>query len=260
MPANDLSPYHALVCGASRGIGRACAEALAARGASVTLLARNADALAEARSALPVLADARHSVVVADLDDTVTLTARLESLDRPVHILVNNAGGPAAGPLVEAEAEAFRRGFERLLIAAHLITQRLLPDMRAAGYGRVVNIISTSVREPIPGLGVSNTIRAACAAWAKTLSRELAADGITVNNVLPGYTATDRLSKLFTARAERTGQTPEEVETAARASVPAERFAEPDEIAATVAFLASPAAGYITGVSLPVDGGRLHGI
>ena len=256
----ELAGYHALVCGASRGIGRAVAEALAARGASVTLLARNAQALAKVCAALPVAEGARHETLAADLEDTQALAGKIGLLGRPVHILVNNAGGPPGGPLIEAEADAFRRGFERLLIAAHLLTRRLVPGMRAAGYGRIVNIVSTSVREPIPGLGVSNTLRAACAAWAKTLSRELAPDGITVNNVLPGYTATDRLAKLFAARAERTGKTAEEIEEAARAGVPAGRFASAEEIAAAAAFLASPAAGYITGVSLPVDGGRLHGI
>ncbi len=256
----ELAGYHALVCGASRGIGRATAEALAAHGASVTLLARDAGTLAEVCTALPVAKGAHHETLAADLEDTRVLADKIQSLDHPVHLLVNNAGGPPGGPLIEAEPDVFRRGFERLLLAAHLLTQQLVPGMRAAGYGRIINIISTSVREPIPGLGVSNTIRAACAAWAKTLSRELAPDGITVNNVLPGYTATDRLSTLFATRAERTGKTLGEIEAAARTSVPAGRFATAEEIAAAVAFLASPAANYITGVSLPVDGGRLHGI
>lgn len=260
MPNEELTGYHALVCGASRGIGRAVAEALAGRGASVTLLARDAGALETACAALPTVGDARHETLAADLEDTSALPDKTDALDRPVHILVNNAGGPPGGPLIDAEADAFRRGFERLLIAAHVLSQLLVPGMRAAGYGRIVNVISTSVREPIPGLGVSNTIRGACAAWAKTLSRELASDGITVNNVLPGYTATDRLTSLFAARTERMGKTPEEIEAAARASVPAGRFALAEEIAAAAAFLASPAAAYVTGVSLPVDGGRLHGI
>lgn len=177
-----------------------------------------------------------------------------------MHILVNNAGGPPGGPLIEAEAGAFRKGFERLLIAAHLITQHVVPGMREAEYGRIINVISTSVREPIPGLGVSNTIRAACAGWAKTLSRELAPYGITINNILPGFTATDRLASLFEARAERSGKSRENVERDALAGVPVGRFAEPGEIASAVAFLAGPDAGYITGTSLAVDGGRLHGL
>ncbi|MGH8273812.1 MAG: SDR family oxidoreductase [Gammaproteobacteria bacterium] len=260
MNEDDLNGYRALVCGASRGIGRAIAEALAVRGASVTLLARNEQALATVQAALPVVGEARHYTLVADLEDTASLPGRLESLADPVHILVNNAGGPPGGPILDATPEAFRRGFERLLIAAHLITQHLVPGMREAGYGRIVNIISTSVREPIPGLGVSNTVRAACAAWAKTLSRELAPDAITINNILPGFTATDRLASLFDARAERAGKPREEVERDALSGVPAGRFAAPEEIAAAVAFLAGPDAGYITGSSLAVDGGRLHTI
>lgn len=260
MSEHDLTGYHALVCGASRGIGRACAETLAARGAQLTLVARHADALADVRDKLTAGKDAEHAVLALDLDDTAALTKRLAEVARPVHILVNNAGGPPGGPLIDAKADEFRRGFERLLIAAHLITQQLVPGMREAGYGRIVNIISTSVREPIPGLGVSNTIRAACAGWAKTLSRELAPDRITINNVLPGFTATDRLSSLFAARAERAGRTAEDVERDALEGVPAGRFAAPEEIAAAVAFLVSPDAGYITGSSLAVDGGRLHSI
>lgn len=260
MSQEDLAGYHALVCGASRGIGRACAVALAARGASVTLLARRADTLARAREALPQADGAQHTALVADLEDTNALGPHIDSLRRPVHILVNNAGGPPGGPLLEAGPDAFRRAFERLLIAAQLLTQALVPGMRAAHYGRIVNVISTSVREPIPGLGVSNTIRGACAAWAKTLSRELGPDAITVNNVLPGFTATERLDGLFAERAQREGRARSEIEATARSAVPAGRFAEPGEIAAAVAFLASPAAAYVNGVSLAVDGGRMRSV
>jgi 3-oxoacyl-[acyl-carrier protein] reductase len=260
MSEQNLKGYHALVCGASRGIGRACAEALAERGARLTLVARNTDTLEPVRDALPGDKGIEHAVLALDLDDTQALARRLDAVVEPVHVLVNNAGGPPGGPLIDAEPDEFRRGFERLLIAAHLLTRHVVPGMRKAGYGRIVNIISTSVREPIPGLGVSNTIRAACAGWAKTLSRELAPDAITINNVLPGFTATDRLASLFATRAERTGKSREAVEKAALDSVPAGRFATPAEIAAAVAFLAGPDAGYITGSSLAVDGGRLHAI
>jgi len=260
MSEQNLKGYHALVCGASRGIGRACAEALAERGARLTLVARNQEALESVRAALPGNKNAGHAALALDLDDTRALAGRLNEVVEPAHILINNAGGPPGGPLIEARPDEFRRGFERLLIAAHLLTQHCVPGMRKAGYGRIINIISTSVREPIPGLGVSNTIRAACAGWAKTLSRELAPDAITINNVLPGFTATDRLASLFDARAERAGKSREEVEKAALAGVPAGRFAQPAEIAAAVAFLAGPDAGYITGSSLAVDGGRLHAI
>ena len=260
MIEQNLKGRHALVCGASRGIGRACAETLAERGARLTLVARNTETLESVRSSLPGGKDAGHAVLALDLDDTDTLSRRLAEVVQPVHILVNNAGGPPGGPLIDAQPDEFRRGFERLLIAAHLLTQHVVPGMREAGYGRIINIVSTSVREPIPGLGVSNTIRAACAGWAKTLSRELASDAITINNVLPGFTATDRLASLFDSRAERTGKSREAVEQAALASVPAGRFARPAEIAGAVAFLAGPDAGYITGSSLAVDGGRLHAI
>lgn len=255
-----LHGYHALVCGASRGIGRASSIALASRGAKITLLARNVDTLTDARHGLPRPPGVEHEVLVADLEDTSTLSSRLQSLRHPVHILVNNAGGPPGGPLLDAVPNEFRAGFERLLIASHVLTQALVPDMRLARYGRIINIISTSVREPITGLGVSNTIRGACAAWAKTLSRELASDAITVNNVLPGFTATERLEGLFSARAERERRSRAEVEEAARATVPEGRFADPREIGSAVAFLASPEAAYINGVSLAVDGGRMHSI
>jgi len=260
MSEQNLKGHHALVCGASRGIGRACAETLAERGARLTLVARKTQTLESVRDALPGGAGAGHVVLALDLDDTETLAKRLDAVVEPVHILVNNAGGPPGGPLIDARPDEFRQGFERLLIAAHLITQHVVPGMRKAGYGRIINIISTSVREPIPGLGVSNTIRAACAGWAKTLSRELAPDAITINNVLPGFTATDRLASLFDARAERAGGSREKVEKMALAGVPAGRFAQPAEIAAAVAFLAGPDAAYITGSSLAVDGGRLHAI
>lgn len=260
MSNRNLSGHHALVCGASRGIGRATAQALASAGASVTLLARNEDMLSRVRDALPVVGEARHSALATDLEDTAGLSEQLEGINRPVHILVNNAGGPPGGPILDAPTEAFRTGFERLLISAHLLAQAFVPGMREAGYGRIVNVISTSVHEPIPNLGVSNTVRGACASWAKTLSREIAADGITVNNVLPGFTATDRLTGIFKARSEKSGKSIPEIKEAMRGQVPAGRFARPEETAAAIAFLASPAAGYITGVSLPVDGGRLHGI
>jgi len=257
---HNLTGYHALVCGASRGIGCATAEALARHGASVTLLARNVEMLSDARDNLSVVGEARHAALAADLENTAKLAQQLEAVNRPVHILINNASGPPGGAILDATPEAFRKGFERLLIAAHLLAQEFVPGMREAGYGRIVNIISTSVREPIPGLGVSNTLRGACASWAKTLSREVAADGITVNNVLPGFTATDRLTNIFTARSEHSGKPIDEIKSDMRGQVPAGRFAKPEEPAAAIAFLASPAAAYITGVSLPVDGGRLHGI
>lgn len=255
-----LTNHHALVCGASRGIGKATAFALAEAGASITLLARNGKELEKIRNQLPRRANQKHCVVVADLQRSEELPDRLITLARPVHILVNNAGGPPGGILMHAEAEEFRHAFERLLISPHRLAQMLVPDMRAAEYGRIINVVSTSVREPIAGLGVSNTIRAAVAGWAKTLSREVAREGITVNNILPGFTRTERLEQLFSDRSEKEQLSLKEVEQNALKMIPAGRFGTPEDIAAAIRFLASTAAGYITGTSLAVDGGRLHSI
>lgn len=258
----QLNGKHAVVCGASRGIGRATAQALAELGARVTVVARNTDALAELVETLPP-ADGKHDYLSLDFDATDELRqalAKHADTFKDASILVNNAGGPKGGPIAEAGIDEFEAGFRRHLIANQLLAQAVLPGMRSAGYGRIVNIISTSVYEPIPGLGVSNTVRGAVASWAKTLSREVAPHGITVNNVLPGFTQTARLKSLFAARADKEGRSEAEVAEQARAKVPAGRFAEPEETAAAIAFLASPAAGYINGVSLPVDGGRLASI
>ncbi|MEZ0370260.1 MAG: SDR family oxidoreductase [Candidatus Sericytochromatia bacterium] len=267
-PSNGLNPLnltdkHAWVCGASRGIGKAIAETLAAQGARVTLLARDGDRLKQLVQQLPTPGGQSHAWLCVDFSDPDRLALAIaECLDqsRPPQILVNNTGGPPPGPVMEADISAFKTAFRQHLLAAQILVQALVPGMRAAGYGRIVNIISTSVRQPIPGLGVSNTIRAAVASWAKTLAGELAPAGITVNNVLPGYCATERLDALLANRAERSGRSLEQVRSEFLAQVPMGRFAAPEEIAAAVAFLVSPAAAYITGVSLPVDGGRIQAL
>ena len=258
----NLAGKHALVCGASEGIGCAAAHELALLGADVTVLARRADALQAVVDALPRTGTQRHSAVVVDVSDTVGLRAAIEALVaiHPIHILVNNTSGPPGGPLHGASEEAFLDTFRNHLLANHALVQATLPGMRAARWGRIVNVISTSVREPIPNLGVSNTIRGAVASWAKTLSRELAADGITVNNVLPGYTQTARLAQILHDRAQASGQSEEAVAAGMRQTVPAGRFAQPEEVAAAIAFLCAPAAAYINGVSLAVDGGRMQSI
>ena len=258
----DLSGQKALVCGASEGIGRATAIELAALGASVTVLSRSAEKLEAVVAALDTSKGQQHDFVVADFDDTKALEQLIDKDlgKRGYKILVNNAGGPPGGPITDAEPDAFLAAFRRHLVANQRLAQGLLPHMRNEKTGRIINIISTSVYEPIPGLGVSNTVRAAVAGWAKTLAREVAAEGITVNNVLPGFTETGRLEKLFAAKAEKTGQMPDAIAQAALNQVPVGRFAKPEETAAAIAFLASPAAAYITGVSLPVDGGRLNSI
>jgi 3-oxoacyl-[acyl-carrier protein] reductase len=213
-------------------------------------------------SALPHQGLQQHGWITADVGDTGTLRAQVEALaaGKPVHILVNNTGGPPGGPAHTAEPGAFLDAFNKHLIANQTLLQAVLPGMRTAAWGRVVNVVSTSVREPIPNLGVSNTIRGAVASWAKTLSRELAGDGITVNNVLPGFTETGRITGLIASRAQASGQSEDAIADGMRKSVPAGRFARPEEVAAAIAFLCSPAAGYINGVSLAVDGGRLQSI
>ena len=259
----NLTGKHALVCGASQGIGRATAESLASLGATVTLLARDAKALEKVRDALPAVHGQKHAVLVADFDHPAELAAMLaKALPAlaPVNILINNSGGPPGGAAHSAALEDYRKAFERHLMCNQVLVQAVLPGMRASGYGRIVNIISSSVREPIKGLGVSNSIRGAVAAWAKTLSMELGPDGITVNNLLPGFTRTQRLDVVFKARMEKFNMSRAAVEADALAEVPLGRFAEAGEPADAIAFLCSPAAAYISGVSLPVDGGRMRSI
>ncbi len=259
----DLSGRHALVCGASQGIGRACAIELALLGASVTALARRGEVLASLVDSLPRTHDAqRHDFIVADAGDTDALQAQADALvaAAPVHILVNNSGGPPPGNVVDATTQEFLDALRKHLLANHVLVQAVLPGMRDAGWGRIVNIISTSVREPIPGIGVSNTTRGAVASWAKTLANELAPLGITVNNVLPGSTHTPRIEQIVAARAQKSGRSEQDVQLEMTAEIPVGRFADPSETAAAVAFLASPAAGYIIGVSLPVDGGRTRSL
>jgi 3-oxoacyl-[acyl-carrier protein] reductase len=259
----DLIGKHALVCGASQGIGRAAAIEIAQLGAHVTLLARSRDALEAACAALPKTGAAQaHAYVAVDMIDHTALRAKVEDLaaTRPVQILVNNTGGPPGGPAHTATLDDFRIAFNQHLIAAQIVLQAVLPGMRGAGYGRVINVISTSVKEPIRNLGVSNTIRGAVASWAKTLAGELGAAGITVNNVLPGYTKTQRLEQILAERVKATGRSEDEIARTMLASVPAGRFAEASEIAAVIAFLASPAAGYVNGINVPVDGGRMQSL
>jgi 3-oxoacyl-[acyl-carrier protein] reductase len=258
----SLESRHALVCGASAGIGRAAALALASLGARVTVLARRRELL---ESLLPELRQAgapEAGVLVADLDDRAALRQQMEScLARhgAVHILVNNSGGPPPGPALEASDAEFETAFGRIVLAARLLVRLVLPGMRDAGFGRIVNVLSTSVREPIADLGAGNTMRGAMAAWTKTVAGELP-PGITINNVLPGATATQRLHALAAVRGARTGASADDVEAAWGRETPEGRIADPSEIAAAIAFLATPAASYIRGVSLAVDGGRMRSI
>lgn len=244
----------ALVCGASEGIGLASARALAALGADVTLLARREDALRVALAGLDASHGQQHDFIVADMLELKAVLPAISEAD--YGIVVNNSAGPAGGALQNADEAQLLTVFRQHVIGAQQLLQAVLPGMRAARWGRIVNVISTSVKEPIPMLGVSNTIRGAMASWAKTLATELAADGITVNNVLPGYTRTQRLQQILRDRAAATGKSEAAVADAMLATVPAARFAEAEEIAHAVAFLCQPMSGYINGINLPVDGGR----
>jgi len=254
----DLTGKHALVCGGSQGIGRAAAIELAQLGADVTLLARSREALMAALAELPKSGAQTHAWIAVDMADHTGLRAKVEATAnaRPVQILINNTGGPPGGQAQSAKVEEFLAAFQQHLIANHVVLQAVLPGMRGAGYGRVINVISTSVKEPIKNLGVSNTIRGAVASWAKTLATELGPLGITVNNVLPGYTKTQRLAQILADRSKATDQSEDAVAKTMLATTPAGRFAEASEIGAVIAFLASPAASYVNGINVPVDGGR----
>lgn len=259
----NLAGRHALVRGASQGIGRACAVELARLGANITLMARRAEVLKELAEALPCIgASQKHGFLAMDAGDSDGLRVAVQALAAasPVHILINNSGGPPPGPVHGAQVDAFLDAYRKHLVANHVVTEIVVPGMQAARYGRIVNIISTSVKEPIRGLGVSNTTRWAVASWAKTLATELAPFGITVNNVLPGSTKTPRIEQIVQTRAQKTGVDAEAMQREMESEIPMQRFADPSEIAAAVAFLASPAAGYITGINVPVDGGRTRSL
>jgi 3-oxoacyl-[acyl-carrier protein] reductase len=255
----DLAGKHALVCGGSQGIGHAAAIELAKLGADVTLLARSRESLDSALTALPrAHAEQKHATIAVDMSDHAALRSKVEAAAQAhaVQILVNNTGGPPGGPAHTAATDAFLEAFNQHILAAQIVLQAVLPGMRSSGYGRIVNVISTSVKEPIKNLGVSNTIRGAMASWAKTLATELGPFGITVNNVLPGYTKTARLAQILADRSKATGKPEADIAGTMLATVPLGRFAEAAEIANVIAFLATPAAGYVNGINVPVDGGR----
>ncbi len=257
----QLSGKKALVCGATQGIGLATAQALAQLGVSCTLLARREASLQKAVANLPQVSGNTHDYLVADFSDAAALGQAAEKAAQGGYdILVNNTGGPPAGPVTQATTGAFLAAFQQHLLANHTLAQAVLPGMQAKGWGRIVNIVSTSVKIPLKGLGVSNTIRGAVASWAKTLSNEVAQHGITVNNVLPGATATGRLSSIIDGKAARAGDDRSAVEAEMLAEIPAGRFGRPGEVGAVAAFLCTEAAAYINGVSLPVDGGRTGSI
>lgn len=255
----DLGGKRAMVCGSTAGIGKAVALQMARAGASVTLVARNEQKLKTTLSELEKKDGQQHAYLVADFAKPealkIVLHHHLQDAE-PYHILLNNTGGPSGGPALSAALDEFEQAFRSHLICNQILVQELVEGMKKEGYGRIVNIISTSVKIPLKGLGVSNTIRGAVANWSKTLANELGAFGITVNNVLPGATETERLSNIISNKAEKQGKTQDEVATAMKSQVPAGRFAQPWEVAAAATFLASPLASYINGINVPVDGGR----
>lgn len=255
----NLKGKNALVCGSTQGIGKAAALELAQMGANLTLVARNEERLKQAVADLDQSQNQQHDYLCADFSNPEDLANQLNaylSNNKTVHILINNTGGPPGGPIAIAGIDQFRAAFEMHLICNHVLTTAVKEGMQAAGYGRIINVISTSVKQPLNGLGVSNTIRGSVANWAKTMANELGMYGITVNNILPGATNTIRLRSIIESKAKKQGKTIEEVSNTMKSAVPAGRFAEANEVANAIAFLASPAAAYINGINVPVDGGR----
>ena len=258
----DLTGKTALIGGSTQGIGFATAQSMASLGANCVLISRNEESLKKAVSQLDASKGQQHSYLVADFQHPETVQNAANELvkNTTVHILVNNSGGPPAGPVSNAELEAFRIAFNQHLICNHILATAVVPGMKAAGYGRIVNVISNSVKIPLKGLGVSNTIRGAVASWAKTLANEVGQFGITVNSVLPGATGTERLTSIIDNKSAKTGMDKNEVEQHMLDEIPAGRFGKPEEIAAVITFLATPAAAYVNGTAIPVDGGRTGSI
>lgn len=256
----SLKDKNAIVCGSTQGIGKAIAIELSNLGATVTLIARNKEKLETVIKELANKDGQTHNFLIADFSNPTQLKETVEQYilqqKKTIHILINNTGGPAGGPIEDAKIEEFIQTFSNHLICNHILVQATKEGMKKSGYGRIINIISTSVKQPLNGLGVSNTIRGAVANWSKTLANELGQFGITVNNVLPGATDTVRLKSIIENKAAKTGQSIHELTQNMANEVPLKRIGKPEEIANAVAFLVSPAAAYISGINLPVDGGR----
>ncbi|MBV9962698.1 MAG: SDR family oxidoreductase [Parafilimonas sp.] len=255
----DLTNKTALVCGASQGLGFATATELALMGANIIAASRNENNLQTAIKDLDTSKGQKHNYLVLDLSNPDEVKQKVSAFineGNVIHILINNAGGPPSAPMIDTDVEELEKAFRTHVISSHILAQLVVPGMKAAGFGRIVNITSASVKQPINGLGISNAIRAAVANWAKTLANEISHFGITINNVLPGYTKTDRVDYLFSKQASTQNIDKEEVYKKMEATIPAGRLGEPSEFGAVVAFLCSPAAAYINGINLPVDGGR----
>lgn len=255
----DLTNKTALVCGASQGLGLACATELALLGANVIAVSRSEEKLQQAINSLDSSKGQQHHYLAMDLSNPEEVKKTVNDFlakGNAIHILINNAGGPPSAPMIDTDAAEIEKAFRTHVISSHVLAQTIAPGMKDAGFGRIINIVSTSVKQPINGLGISNLVRAAVANWAKTLANEMGHFGITVNNVLPGYTNTDRLNYLFSKQAGDAGVQKEDILQKNISQIPAGRIGEPAEFGAAVAFLCSPAAAYINGINLPVDGGR----
>lgn len=255
----DLTGKNALVCGSSQGLGLASAIEIALLGANVVLMTRDEEKIKKAIEKLDTSKGQKHFYLVADFSDAQSVRKSINqhiSSGKIIHILINNTGGPAGGKAIDADIDQYLLAFNQHLICNHILVQAVVPGMKSAGFGRIINIISTSVKQPIQGLGVSNTIRASVANWSKTLSVELGSFGITVNNVLPGFTQTTRADYIIKKKAADTGKSEDIVMQELVSEIPAKRIGQPEEFGAAVAFLCSPSASYINGINLPVDGGR----
>jgi 3-oxoacyl-[acyl-carrier protein] reductase len=256
---NILNKFNVLVCGSTQGIGKSTAIKLAEMGANIVLIARNEKKLQETLAELQANGSQNHQYIVADFskpNELKQIISEFIAKGNIINILINNTGGPKGGPIKDASVDEFISTFNQHLICNHILVQAIYPGMISSGYGRIINVISTSVKQPLPNLGVSNTIRGAVASWSKTLANELGEYGITVNNVLPGATNTIRLQGIAEAKSEKTGETVSDIFEEMAAESPMKRIAQPEEVAAAIAFLASPEASYINGINLPVDGGR----
>lgn len=255
----SLQNKTALVCGSTQGIGKATALKLSSMGANLILIARDETKLKNTLTELETSEGQKHTYLVADFSkpsELKTIIGDFIIAGNKINILVNNTGGPKGGLIKDAAIEEFLNTFNQHLICNHILMQAIYPGMIESGYGRIINVISTSVKQPLPNLGVSNTIRGAVASWSKTLAGELGQYGITVNNVLPGATNTIRLQGIAEAKSEKTGESVADIFEEMAGESPMKRIAEPEEVAAAIAFLASPEASYINGINVPVDGGR----
>lgn len=258
-----LGGKKALVLGASKGIGRGIAEALAAEGVDVAIVARSQDELEKTAAAINSRGAGRAIGIVGDLSDWSSTENAVNSARRQlgtIDILVNNSGGPPPSRVLGVAPETWEAQFRAMVLVLMRITEMLLPAMRERKWGRIINVASSSVVEPIPAIGISNTLRAAVAGWAKTLAGEVGRDGITVNTLLPGVIATDRSMQVNRLHAERAGISMEEAINRASASIPVGRPGTPAEFGAVAAFIASPLASYVTGSLIRIDGGAMRSI